>query len=51
VEGFCRWICVCCCVEMSEGRGSEDMGGVFVAAEGLWERKRWYFRRRGAHSE
>jgi hypothetical protein len=27
------------------------MGGVPVAVGGLWERKRLYFRRRGAHSE
>ena len=27
------------------------MGGVSVAVEGSWERKRLYFRRRGAHSE
>jgi hypothetical protein len=32
--------------------GLEDTGGmVSVAAERLWERKRLYFRRRGAHSE
>ena len=36
---------------MSDGRGSEEMGGVAVADEGSWERKRLYFRRRGAHSE
>ena len=27
------------------------MDGVVVALEGSWERKRLYFRRRGAHSE
>ena len=36
---------------MSDGSGSEDMDGVSVAAEGSWERKRLYFRRKGAHSE
>ena len=36
---------------MSDGSGSEDMGGVWVAAEGSWERKRLYFRLKGAHSE
>jgi hypothetical protein len=27
------------------------MGGVPLAVGGLWERKRLYFRRKGAHSE
>lgn len=29
----------------------ESGGGRSVASEGLWERKRLYFRRSGAHSE
>ena len=36
---------------MSDGSGSEDIGDICVAAEGSWERKRLYFRRKGAHSE